>query len=48
MVVLTPKRKVPYFYPAEPGTGFVFAKSLDAIGPHQVVAQARALLAGPS
>lgn len=45
MVVLTPKRKVPYFYPIEPDTGFAFAKQLGDIAPGEVIAAAKALLA---
>lgn len=44
MVVLTPKRKIPYFYPLAPSSGFVFAKSLDVIAPQQVVEAALPML----
>jgi hypothetical protein len=45
MVVLTPPRKVPYFYPRAVDTRFVFATRLDQIAPRQAVEAARALLA---
>lgn len=44
MVVLTPRRKIPYFYPLGPGSGFVFAKSLDRITPDEVVDAALPML----
>ena len=45
MAVLTPPRKVPFFYPPAPDARFVFAKSLDAIAPRQAVEAAGELLA---
>jgi hypothetical protein len=44
MVVLTPPRKVPYFYPPARTSRFVFAKSLRRILPGEVVAEALGML----